>query len=77
MAASLRQRRRSAEVLGRGGTQEQTAKAGRVTPLDTRQVPNGMYLVSVGAADTCENRSTLTERIRIANRPSHPPLLAD
>jgi hypothetical protein len=40
------------------------------TPLDTRRFPNGTYRISVTAADTCSNRSTLSEQIRIAN-PRH------
>jgi hypothetical protein len=38
------------------------------TPLDTRTLPNGRYRITVTAADTCGNRGTLTETIRIDNR---------
>jgi hypothetical protein len=35
--------------------------------LDTRLLPNGRYRLTVGVADTCANRSTLTEQIAIDN----------
>jgi len=41
-------------------------------PLDTRRVPNGFYDLTVGVADVCGNRGTLTERLRVQNgRPAH------
>jgi hypothetical protein len=42
------------------------------SPLDTRRLPNGSYRISVGVADTCGNRSTLTQSIRITNRTTVP-----
>jgi hypothetical protein len=35
--------------------------------LDTKLLPNGRYRITVGVADTCNNRSTLTEQITIEN----------
>lgn len=36
-------------------------------PLDTRQLPNGTYGITVDVADVCGNRSSLTQRVNIAN----------
>jgi hypothetical protein len=38
-------------------------------PLDTRRLPDGRYVVTVSAADTCGNRSSLSQTITIANHP--------
>ena len=35
--------------------------------LDTRTLPNGAYMLTVEAADTCGNNGSLSERIAIAN----------
>jgi hypothetical protein len=43
-------------------------------PLDTRQLRNGTYRLTVLAADTCGNRSTVTELIVVDNTPTTPPL---
>jgi hypothetical protein len=37
-------------------------------PLDTERLRNGAYRISVSAADTCANRSTLVEQVRVDNR---------
>jgi hypothetical protein len=37
------------------------------SPLDTRLIPDGRYLLTVGVADVCGNRGSLTERVAIAN----------
>jgi hypothetical protein len=37
--------------------------------LDTRRLHNGTYRITVAAADTCRNRSSLTETIHITNNP--------
>jgi pimeloyl-ACP methyl ester carboxylesterase len=44
-------------------------------PLDTRRLANGVYRVSVIAADTCGNRSVLTQSVTIHNSPlgKRPP----
>jgi hypothetical protein len=42
------------------------------TFLHTARLRNGVYRISVGAADTCGNRSILTEAIRIDNRRTPP-----
>jgi poly(3-hydroxybutyrate) depolymerase len=41
------------------------------TPLNTRQLPNGTYHITVNVADVCGNRSSLTEHVQISN-PSRP-----
>jgi hypothetical protein len=42
------------------------------TAVQTERLRNGSYRISVGVADTCGNRSTLIERIRIDNRRLRP-----
>lgn len=42
------------------------------TLLHTARLPNGIYRISVSAADTCGNSSTLTETIDIDNPPGSP-----
>jgi murein DD-endopeptidase MepM/ murein hydrolase activator NlpD len=37
------------------------------TPLDTRRLPDGDYILTVAAADVCGNRGSLSERVRIRN----------
>jgi pimeloyl-ACP methyl ester carboxylesterase len=37
------------------------------TPLNTRQLPNGSYAITVDVADTCGNHSSLTEHVRVTN----------
>ena len=37
------------------------------SPLNTRRLPNGPYRITVLAADTCGNESTLTEQITVDN----------
>jgi poly(3-hydroxybutyrate) depolymerase len=44
------------------------------TPLTTRHLVNGSYHITITAADTCGNRSTLTEPLQITNT-THPPQL--
>jgi hypothetical protein len=44
------------------------------SPLDTRLLPPGRYQLTVVAADTCGNRGTLTEQIRILPQPPATPL---
>ena len=44
------------------------------SPLDTRPLPPGRYQLTVVAADTCGNRGTLTEQIRILPQPPATPL---
>ncbi|MHB8469171.1 MAG: M23 family metallopeptidase [Gaiellaceae bacterium] len=48
----------------------------KLTPslLDTRALAPGPYRVTVVAADTCGNRGTLTEQIRVLPQPGLPPL---
>jgi hypothetical protein len=41
------------------------------TPLNTRRLRNGSYRITVLAADTCGNRGTLTEQIRVDNQIGH------
>jgi hypothetical protein len=41
-------------------------------PLDTRRLHNGNYRITVAAADTCRNRSSLTQTIRVDNAPPGP-----
>jgi hypothetical protein len=41
-------------------------------PLDTTTLRDGDYLLTVGVADVCGNRGSLTEVIRIRNRPISP-----
>lgn len=45
------------------------------TPLNTRQLPNGRYRITVDAADTCGNHSSLTEHVKVTNGtvPAHAP----
>jgi hypothetical protein len=44
------------------------------SPLDTRLLPPGRYRLTVVAADTCGNRGTLNEQIRILPQPPATPL---
>ena len=44
------------------------------SPLDTRLLPPGRYQLTVVAADTCGNRGTLNEQIRILPHPPATPL---
>lgn len=44
------------------------------SPLDTRLLPPGRYQLTVVAADTCGNRGTLNEQIRILPQPPATPL---
>jgi hypothetical protein len=37
------------------------------TGLDTRTLPNGVYVLTIKAADTCGNNGSLSEQIKIAN----------
>lgn len=37
-------------------------------PVNTRRLHNGTYRITVSAADTCGNRTTLVEFVRIVNR---------
>lgn len=43
-------------------------------PLDTRKLLNGTYRLTVLAADTCGNHSTLTEQIAVHNTPTTTPI---
>ena len=41
--------------------------------LDTTQLPNGDYQLTVHVADVCANRALLTERITVNNAPKNAP----
>ena len=44
------------------------------TPLDTKLLPPGRYTLTVAATDTCGNRGTLAEEIRILPQPGATPI---